>query len=122
MAEALVKLSEDETRRAVAVAVAACLTPEVMSAALAHVLDDMMKPSQFDYPNKRSKVVQLFEEAICKRAAGVIDSMIDADENFQVEISRLLGDAVRKVFAEGEARNRVVEAMAAAFARKLSGS
>jgi hypothetical protein len=121
MADAIVKLSEDDTRRAVAAAVAAALTPEVMTRSLVYVLDEMMKEPKNAYGGDlRTPMRKLFDEAVTARAKVEVERLIVEEPN-RSKIEKLVQDSLTLLLDDPLLRERMVSGIANAIATKIAG-
>lgn len=120
MADAIVKLSEDDTRRAVAAAVAAALTPEVMAQSLSYVLDEMMKPPKSSYGDQRPTMRRLFDDAVAARVKEEVERLVITEPN-RSKISSLVQDGITLLFDDSTLRGQMVSGIANAVATKIGG-
>ena len=120
MAEAKVTLSADDTKRAVAVAVAATLTPEVMLASLASAIETMLEPKSWQ--GGKSQIQIIFEKAVEERTKSLVDEIISAPGPIRTELEALVREAVSKTLSTPEARDGIVKNVAGALGKALSGT
>lgn len=121
-AQVVVKVSEEETRRAVSAVVAAALTPEVMTSTLMAVLDEMMKPPKMGYGDQRPLMTRLFEAAVVERVKAEIDRAMENDQGLRGKVTELVTEALGSIFDNPATRAGVAGGLAATFAKKLSGA
>jgi len=121
MPEATIKLSDADTKAAIAAAVVSVLTPEAMQDSLRVVLEKMMSPPEYSYGRKISPIQDLFEDAVKKRVTEEVDRLFAADDGFRAKIRQLVIDAMNGLFDNVALRELMVTKLSSAFAAALSG-
>jgi transcriptional accessory protein Tex/SPT6 len=121
-ATVVAQLSEKDTSEAIASAVTALLTPEVMREMLTSTVASMLtEPERFSN-DKRPKMKKLFEEAIVKRATLMVEEMISNDAVLNAQIQGMIKAALLEMFGNQEHRTKVVAHMAKYLAAAMTGS
>lgn len=118
MADATVKLDANETREAIAAAVAATLTPEAMREVMAGTLAKLMEPR--GYGDKMSQFQDLFSKAVTDRAAVYINELVSVPGPLRERLDDMVKQAMGLALGDLNIRNKIARNIAAAIGLALS--
>lgn len=114
------KLDTDQMQVLVSKAILDSLTPDSREALLANAIRSLLDPKANKYGEK-SVIQGEFEQAAARVARSTIEDMMRVDTSFTTKIRSLFADAVAKALDQPDKREALVEKLAGAIGRTITG-
>lgn len=120
MAEAKVELDANETRNAIAAAVALTLTPEAMREVIQETLAKLMEPR--GWGDKKSQFQDMFAKAVETRAQTYINELLSNPGPLRERLDDMVKAAMDLALGDTKIRNSIAHNLAAAIGTALAAA
>lgn len=114
------KVDEQTMQSLVAKAMFDSMTSEQRDKLVTNAITSLLATPSSQY-DKTPAIQRLFNEQVEAAARNIARERLATDESFKASVMRIFGDAAAKCFGDGERRDKIIEALADAMRKAITG-